>query len=296
MFRISEHKGLSYRMLVFHQVVESGSFTAAAAELGHTKSGVSSYISQLERQLGIRLLNRSTRRLNLTPAGEQFARRCEELAQLLYLAVDEVSDYDNMPQGRIAITAPHSFESSMVTPLIAELCQQYPKLIPELIYTDKRLDILTHKLDLAISVGPQKDSNYHAIRLGEIDAILVAAPIYLARNEVESLDDLVSASCIMLPWQESTLLKGGKREGCFTSQRLIRLNSSPSAINSALAGLGVALIPSLFAKPMLDNGQLVRILPEYQGEKRDVYALHAYQQQLPLVLRQFVERLKNMMT
>ncbi|AQS38389.1 transcriptional regulator [Shewanella psychrophila] len=293
MFIKNEQRRLSYQMLVFDEVVNRGSFTAAAEALGHTKSAVSQYVSQLETGLGVRLLNRSTRQLNLTAAGKKLAKRSEQLVDLLSATLDEMQSLEHVPTGRVSITAPHAFETSLVTPIVAELCSEYPKLTPELVFTDERLDLLEHKLDIAISVGPQKDSNYQAIPIGKLDSILVASPRYLARvGEIRS-EHLSEQTLVILPWQNGATLKAKQgTEISYTSDQSLRVNTSISAINSVKSGVGIGLIPSIFVQDELEAGMLQRILPEFEGEVRVVYALHSYQKQLPLVMRRFVERLK----
>lgn len=292
MFIKNEQRRLAYQMLVFDEVIKKGSFTAAAESLGHTKSAVSQYVSQLEAALGVRLLNRSTRQLNLTVVGLLLAKRSEQLLDLLMTTVEEVKSHELAPAGRIAITAPHAFESSLVTPIVAQLCYEYPKLVPELLFSDERLDLLQNNLDLAISVGQQKDSAYHAILIGKLDSILVASPAYLARNSITG-PSLNLQHLVVLPWQQQAVLES--RHGgniLFHSDKQLKVNTSISGINSVKCGVGVGLMPSIFVEDDLASGQLQRVLPDYQGKIRDVYALHSYQQQLPLVLRRFVERLK----
>ncbi|MEC4727440.1 LysR family transcriptional regulator [Shewanella sp. D64] len=292
MFIKNEQRRLAYQMLVFDEVIKKGSFTAAAESLGHTKSAVSQYVSQLEAALGVRLLNRSTRQLNLTVVGQLLAKRSEQLLDLLMTTVEEVKSHELAPVGRIAITAPHAFESSLVTPIVAQLCYEYPKLVPELVFSDERLDLLQNNLDIAISVGPQKDSAYHAILIGKLDSILVASSAYLARNSITG-PSLNLQHLVVLPWQQQAVLES--RHGgsiLFHSDKQLKVNTSISGINSVKCGVGVGLMPSIFVEDDLASGQLQRVLPDYQGKIRDVYALHSYQQQLPLVLRRFVERLK----
>lgn len=293
MFNKSEQKRLAYQMLVFDEVLKQGSFTEAAHSLGHTKSAISQYVSQLERALGVRLLNRSTRTLNLTPTGQLVAKRSEQLLELLTVTLDEIQESAIAPAGRIAITAPHAFEASLVTPIITELCDEYPKLTPELTFTDERLDILKHQLDLAISVGPQKDSSYHAILIGELESVLVASPKYLAKHTGINEQNLSLQNLIMLPWQHNfSLTKNDNNAITFSSLKYLKMNTSTSAINSAITGAGICLIPSVFIKSELQSGALQRVLPDYLGEPRNVYAVHSYQQQLPLVLRLFINKLK----
>jgi len=294
MFIKSEQKKLAYQMLVFDEVVNKGSFTLAAQSLGHTKSAVSHYITQLETALDTRLLNRSTRTLNLTPSGELLAKRSMQLVNLLSDTLQDLDTYNNEPAGRIAITAPHAFELNLVTPIIANLCDQYTKLAPELIYTDERLDLLSNQLDLAICVGPQKDSNYKAVLIGKLDSVLVASPKYIAKAKEISSGNLKHQSLIILPWQSQNVLYSLISESLiFNSNALIKMNTSTSAINSIKCGLGIGLLPSVFIKEELSLGQLQRVLPEYSGQQRDVYAVHSYQNKLPIVLRKFINELKR---
>ncbi|WDE09298.1 LysR family transcriptional regulator [Thalassomonas viridans] len=280
-------------MMIFDEVAKTGSFTKAAEALGHTKSAVSQYISQLEADLGVRLLNRSTRRLNLTSAGQQLARRSEQLVSMLSVSVEEVVSQVAAPQGRLAITAPLAFDTGLVTPLIAELLREYPKLEPELTFTDERLDLLTHKLDLAISVGMQKDSSYHAILLGHISSILVASPEFIARHGTISPETLPQLPLITLPWQQGkTKVEKKNNSLALTSTAVVKINTSLGAMSAAINGLGVALVPKILVNQAISDGRLQQVLPDYNGEHRQVYALHSYQQQLPLVIRLLVERLK----
>jgi len=275
-------------------VVKTGSFTKAAEALGHTKSAVSQYVSQLEADLGVRLLNRSTRRLNLTAAGQQLAKRSEQLVSMLNISVEEVVSQVAAPQGRLAITAPLAFDTELVTPLIAGLLREYPKLEPELTFTDERLDLLTHKLDLAISVGMQKDSGYHAILLGHISSILVASPEFIARYDKIAPDTLPLLPLITLPWQQGNIKVENKSSSLtLRSTTAVKINTSLGAMSAAVNGLGVALVPKFLVNQAIADGRLQQVLPGYSGEHRQVYALHSYQQQLPLAIRLFVERLKQ---
>ncbi|WP_026180103.1 LysR family transcriptional regulator [Hahella ganghwensis] len=293
MFRNNEQKTLPYRMLVFHEVIKSGSFTGAAERLGHTRSAISTYISQLESLVGTTLMTRSTRRLSLTPAGRQFALRCEQMAETLQLAIEELQDFEQEPQGRITITAPHAFESLLVESVIAELCRQYPKLIADVTFSDQRLDLLEHKLDMAISVGPQKDSDYHAIKLGELRSYLVAAPKYLESQGSPEPLTLSHHTLIQLPWQEKAALYSGDQRIILQTSRIMKVNTLPAAINYAIHGLGVLLAPSIFVADAVQAGKLERAMPGWQAETREVFALHTFGKRMPFILRQTAERLKR---
>ncbi|ABC29832.1 Transcriptional regulator [Hahella chejuensis KCTC 2396] len=292
MFRNNEQKALPYRMLVFNEVVKCGSFTGAAENLGHTRSAISTYISQLETLVGTKLLSRSTRRLHLTPAGRQFALRCEQMAETLQLAVDELQDFEQEPQGRIAITAPHAFESLLVESVIADLCRQYPKLTADVVFSDQKLDLLEHKLDMAITVGPQKDSDYHALKLGVLRSFLVASQAYQDTHGKPDPRQLDNHTLILLPWQHKASLYSNGEQVPLQAGKAMHVNTLPAAINYARHGLGLLLAPSIFVADAIGRGELERVAPDWQAEDRDVYALHSFGKRLPFILRQATERLK----
>jgi DNA-binding transcriptional LysR family regulator len=292
MFSQSEQKQLPYRMMVFHEVVTLGSFTAAAERLGHTKSAVSVYVSQLEALLGVRLLKRSTRRLSLTEAGEVFARRCAAMAIQQQQALLELDALATEPAGRLAITAPHLFASTLLPAVIAELCTRHPSLVPELIFTDERLDLLTHHIDLAVSVGALADSRYHAVSLGWLSFILVAAPSYLQQHRLERSDDLLGCSVVRLPWQEHALLHREAETRLLQGARDLKVNTMTAAIGCVGEGLGVALLSAAAVAQELSAGRLIHVLPDWHGGQAPVYGVHGYKDRLPPVIRSCTDLLR----
>lgn len=286
---------LSYRMLVLSQVIRQGSFTGAAKRLGHTKSAISGYISELEQQLGHRLLNRSTRRLSLTPAGERFIDYCHGMDELMQRAVDELKALDDVPSGRIAITAPHAFEDDIIGPAIANLCQQYPELQPEITFSDERLDLLQNKLDLAITVGELSDSNYRAIALGDMNSILVSAPKWQHQHNITTIEQLSTHKRITPSWRQDFILENHKddQRQLLKGGPQILVNTLTAVISMCVMGAGSALVPEVFVRKALNDGKLIQLLPDWQGEQRPIYAVHAYEKQLPFVLKLLIESLKE---
>ncbi|ASP38335.1 LysR family transcriptional regulator [Bacterioplanes sanyensis] len=293
MFSINEHRRLPYQMLVFGEVVRQGSFTAAAEALGHTKSAVSTYVSQLESHLAVQLLNRSTRKLTLTEAGQRVYQRSLQLTSAINDVLDDIDALLGEPQGRIAVTAPHAFEATLITPVIEQLCRTYPKLLPDMHYSDERLDILTHNLDMAISVGELADSRYRVIALGQLLPVLVAAPSYLAGNACNSAAVLSQHRLIQLPWQQQASIHHGQHSVAFHSDNMLKTNTVSSAIQYARHGLGIALLPARFVREELQRGELQPVLPLYSGEQRTVYAVHRYQTTMPLALQVMVKQLQQ---
>jgi len=163
-----------------------------------------------------------------------------------------------------------------------------------LLFSDERLDLLSNKLDLAISVGPQKDSNYNAVLIGKLDSVLVTSPKYIAKTKLITSKNFNNQSLVILPWQTNHILNTDTCQSLiFESEIVIKMNTSTSAINTLKCGLGIGLVPSVFIKEELASGILQRVLPEYKGQERDVYAIHSYQNKLPLILRKFINELKE---
>ncbi|WP_163831660.1 LysR family transcriptional regulator [Spartinivicinus ruber] len=284
-----------YRMLVFAEVVHTGSFTRAAESLGHTRSAISQHISLLEEELEVRLMNRSTRRLSLTEEGRVFARRCQSIKELVNIAFDEIQSQASSPEGPLVITAPHAFENQLVLPTLTELCKLFPKIEPKLIINDQRLDLLTHNIDIAISVGSLPDSNYKVRKLGELTEIFCAAPDKLHQlGEINQLEQLAALPHIATSWQErrkkQTLLWNGKKVKLELNHRF-RVNTLPSATNLAEKGLGITLLPDIYAKELIEQGKLIQVFPHIVSEPRDINCLHPYSQQVPLKVRTYINLL-----
>lgn len=284
------------RAPTFLEVVNQGSFTRAAQVLGQSKAAVSQQVSQLEEILGVRLLLRSTRRLSLTPAGQRFAERCRELTQLTQLAIDELQEQGRTPSGKLTLSLPHAFEH-LLPGVLAEYLQRFPQLLPQLLVSDERLSLLEQGIDLAISVGDLPDSNERALPVGELREWLCAAPVYLARQGVpDELPQLHRHRLICAHWQQQArawrlVNTHGERHELEVSEAAYA--SSLHAVTAmAEQGLGIALLPRLVAQPLILQGRLQRLLPDWQATPSPVYVRHAYATSLPAHLRHFVALLK----
>ena len=295
MFKKNEQRKLTYRMLVFAEVVRSGSFTTAAERLGHTRSAVSTYINQLESLLGVRLLNRNTRNLNVTAAGHRFVEHCYAISDIAQLAVQEVRALADEPSGNLGITAPHAFAAQVIEPVIRNLRKQYPEVVPHLLFSDDRLDLIENKLDLAVRVGELPDSNYHAIKIGLLESVLVASPQLLCHQDITSIDDLRLLKKVVSPWQPVfKLLNTASNEILtLTLEPKIPVNTLLGTLAMVSMGFGVALVPKIFAQSMLDSGELVQVLVDWRGEQSPVYAVHPYQNQRPLALSYLIDELRQ---
>ena len=165
----------------FVTIVETGSITRAAVEMGLAKSAVSQNLKRLENQLDVKLAIRTTRRLSLTPAGEKYYQKCKEILSISQLAKTEMEVFGATPSGLITLTAPHALIAPIIAPAMARVITKYPKLVPRIIADDERLDLIAEGIDLSITVGNVADSGLRTRRVGSVRDILCIAPHLLDR-------------------------------------------------------------------------------------------------------------------
>ena len=285
-----------YRMSIFAQVVQSGSFTSAANVLKTSKATVSRHISQLEKQLGTILLQRTTRRLTLTEAGHQFAQRCDELNMLAKQANDEIQNLTSKPSGTLVITAPHALAESYVVPALCDFMKENSGIRPTLIFDDSRLDLIDRHIDIAISVGELPNSSHRAVRLGSLQNHLVASPVFLKRHGTpRTLAALTSFDYVTNNWEPPVLTlhdETGSAVSVKVSPR-IRCNTTRESLSFILRGMGIGRIPSPIVNEYIHSAQLAYVLDEYTVPLRPVYMVHAYQGNPPLKVTAFTPFLRN---
>ena len=286
------------KLLVFAMVARKGSFTRAAATLGLSKSAVSQQITQLEQQLGARLLNRTTRGVALTALGQQICGRCQSLQEQVDLILADVSYAEHDPYGRFAITYPHALENSVVMPALEQLCLEYKNLEPTLVASDQTLDIIEHDLDMAIHAGELLDSSYRALPVGTMTEVFCATPLFLNRlPKISSPEQLVAYRWIATRWQQDSVILspvgGGAASFNLRLQRFAQASTLPSALALALRHQGFVLLPDVVAQPLIDNGVLVRICPQIAGPSWPVHTLHAYGGDKPIHFARFHQLIRQ---
>jgi len=278
-------------MMVFASVAQKGSFTQAAEALGITKSAVSQQIKLLESEMGIRVLNRTTRGVSLTALGEKLFIRCQLLQDQVDLAFADIENAESNPSGRFAVTFPHALESIVVMPAIEQLCSEYPGLEPELFVSDGSLDLVENNLDVAVHAGELADSSYRALPVGTITEIFCATPLYLNRVGVpKSPNDLTTLRWISTGYQQpkmSIFDLNTNEKSTITMKQFARVNTLPSALEMAQRHLGFVLLPDVTARPLIKSGELVHILDNTTGPLWPVYSIHAYQADKPIHLTRF---------
>jgi len=283
--------------MVFAEVVKQASFTGAATQLGISKSAVSQQIKSLEADMGIRVLNRTTRGVSTTALGEKLLSRCHILKDQVDLVLKDIANAEENPKGRFAITLPHSLEANVVMPAIEQLCLEYPGIQPELIVSDSSLDLVENNLDVAIHAGELPDSSYRALPIGTVTEIFCASPLYLNKNSIPmKLTDLAQLKWIATSWQKHKMSIYDittHEKTIIELKQFSKVNNFPSALSMALRHLGIVLVPENVAKSLIKSGELVHIMKNVTGPLWPLYTVHAYQREKPIHLTRFHQLVCN---
>lgn len=263
---------------IFAQLAASGSFTGAAQRLGVTKQTVSRRVAALEEELGVELVRRSTRSVALTELGRAYAERCAAVTRLAEEATRALTAQAGEVAGTLRLTADPTLGALMLRALLARYCAAYPRVRVELELTARKVDLLEEGFDLAFRVGaPPERAHLSAQLLAPARLLAVVAPAYLAaRGAPETPEDLAEHDCLSaLPAHAPAawpLLREGRVTGVPVRAK-VRANDPATARELALAGLGVALLPSLLVAEDLAAGRLVEVLASYAPEVGGIYAV-----------------------
>lgn len=283
-------------IIVFTKVVETKSFTGAADALGLPKSTVSRKLAQLEERLGVRLVQRTTRKLALTEIGEAYYERCARIVSDIHMAEQLVTDMQSTPRGRLRITASVDFSTRFLGEIVADFLAQHPDINVELEGTDRIVDLIDEGFDLAVRIGPMPESTLIARRLCALHLVLCASPAYLAKaGTPQSVDELDSHDHVLfIPnSRNQTWTLHGPNDQSFEFGRPARLasNNYGAVVDVARAGGGVALISQFMVSDELKTGRLVRVLPGWATGPSEVHAVYPARQNLPPRLTLFLEHL-----
>ncbi|WP_421152913.1 LysR family transcriptional regulator [Aeromonas dhakensis] len=273
-------------MGLFATVVEQGSFTGAAELLGMPKSSVSQKISRLESQLGVRLLQRTTRRLSLTPQGEVYVEQCRALLALARNANLAMARLRAAPAGRVRITAPEATGTLLLGRILAEFRALYPEVVLELTLCDEQLDLVGEGYDLALRAAPLKDSSLICRRIGQVPRYLVAAPAYLAAHGMpQQLSELGRYACLV----HTSLPVWPLQEGSWRPQGACISNSLLALRELAINEGGIALLPHHVCEGDLASGRLQKVLPELAVPPNPFYLIYPSREHLAPALRSLMD-------
>lgn len=280
---------------IFVQVVRCGSFAEAARRLGVPPNTLSRRVQQLEAQLGTRLMQRSTRHLTLTSAGQVFLERCSGAVEGLMDAGEELLAVNQEPSGLVRVAAPADFFDFFAMEWLTEFLAAHPKVRVDFVLSDGRADLIADRIDVALRGGILEDSSLFARKV--LDAGndgLVASPAYVARQGVPAtLQDLADHDCLVFshPSGKATWRVTGPDGAQAEVQVAGRFsgNTAQALRKAALAGLGIALLPSTLTQRDLRAGLLVPVLPQYQRQGHGVHMVYPSRRYLPLAVSAFME-------
>ncbi|MCS4283221.1 DNA-binding transcriptional LysR family regulator [Pseudomonas sp. BIGb0278] len=284
-------------MRIFTQVMQAGSFTAAADLLGMSKQSVSRRLMQLEERLGVRLLNRSTRRLDATPLGQQYFDSAVRLLGEMQQAEQDISGQTQALRGTLRLSAPLSFAISHLGSLLTEFLQLHAQLIVEIDLSDRAVDLIGEGYDLALRIGTLEDSSLVARRIASIERVYCASPAYLAARgtplEPEALrehDCLPYGHSRQVQWQ----FKGqGKTLQAIAVSGRMRANNGELLRDAAIAGMGVTYLPAFIVEQALADGRLVKLLEAWTPPPLQLSAVYPQHRQIARPVQAFVEFLRE---
>ena len=282
-------------IVVFTKVVETKSFTGAADALGLPKSTVSRKLAQLEERLGVRLVQRTTRKLALTEIGEAYYERCSRIVADIAAAEQLVTDMQSTPRGRLRVTASVDFSTRFLGEIVAEFLAQHPEINVELEATDRVVDLIEDGFDLAVRFGQMPESTLIARKLCALHLILCASPAYLGRRgapkTIEELDEHDHVLFTPVSRNQTWIIVHGEQSYDFGRPARLASNNYGAVVDVARAAGGIALISEFMVTDEIRSGTLVRVLPEWQTRPTDVHAVYPARQNVPPRLTLFLDHL-----
>ena len=285
-------------LVAFSQVVEHGGFARAAERLGMSTSAVSRHVSDLESHLGVRLLNRTTRKLSLTESGQVFLERTVQLLSDLEEAESAVTASALVPRGTLRLTASITFGERHLAPAIAEFAARHPELRFDVELSDRMVDLVEEGLDLAIRIGTPGGQALIARRIGKAQLVCCAAPSYLKQHGTPlTPEDLVRHRCLSYTYLGTRdVWRFSDGDG---NERPVRINGPVQANNGrflgvlAANGTGIAMEPDFALGDEIDQGLLVPILTQFAPPATPIYAVYPSRRHLSAKVRAFVDFIAN---
>ncbi|WP_293775466.1 LysR family transcriptional regulator [uncultured Oxalicibacterium sp.] len=287
-------------MQTFVRIVQAGSLSAAATQMGTTQPTISRRLQQLERSLGLRLLQRSTHAMKLTEDGERCYERARELLAGWEAFETDLRAASSEVSGSLRVIVPHAFGQKQLIGPLAEFMRRYPGITIEWILHDRGSDFITQGIDCAIQVGETNDPSVVAIKLAEVPRMMVASPALLARYGMpQHARDLTVLPWVAIPTfyrREVLLTHSATGEQCHVAiQPQLSSDSLYALSNAAVEGLGVCLGSSWLMEEHLASGRLVQLLPEWQAAPLPVSIIYPYARFYPARLRHFIDTMRQAM-
>ena len=281
------------RMVVFARVVEARSFSEAARRLGLSKSLVSKHVTRLEKSVGARLLNRTTRAMSLTEAGAIFYEHCARIVEEIGEARLAVGRFDSVARGTLRISASVAFGTLHIAPALPAFLARHPEVRVDMSIGDRLVDLAEEGFDVAVRIAREPSPNLVARRLAAVNRKIVATPEYFARHGVpETPAELSRHNCLTYTHfnpQDVWRLRGPGGDIAVPIAGNLRLNDDEALSAAVLGGLGVALLPTFIIGRDLQEGRLTAVLSDYVPSERHIHAVYLPNRHLPAKVRAFID-------
>jgi LysR family transcriptional regulator for bpeEF and oprC len=288
-------------MRTFARVAELGSFTRAADDMSLARSAVSQLVQQLESKLGGRLLNRTTRKVSLTAEGEEYLARCQRIFAELTAADDLVSRSRFRPQGRLRVDVPTAFGRHLLVPALPDFMRRFPDMQVEVRFNDRVIDLVREGVDLALRVGPIRQSSLVVRRVGTTRIVTCAAPRYLAQAGLpRQPEDLLRHRCIGYVHSDTgravdwTFARDGKRRRLRVAS-VLAFNTAEPPVAAALSGLGITQTNDALVAGYLADGRLQAVLEDWIAEGPPISIVFAHGGRISAKVRVFADFMADLM-
>ncbi len=282
-------------MAAYIRAVEAGSFAAAASALGMSPQMVAKHVTYLEARMGTRLLNRTTRRQSLTEIGKAYYDRCKLVLAEADWADSLADEARGVPRGRLRISAPVTFGTHGLMPLVTRYLRQHPAVEIDLVLSDRFVDLIEDGFEAAFRIGPLVDSGLKARELAPFRLVACASPAYLRdRGTPSDPSDLENHECLGyanrsgLTVNDWRFIRDGRTHAVDIRNHL-RVNNATALLHAALDGFGIAFVAQDLARTPLSSGQLVRVLPDYETPSRPMHLLFHPDRRQTSKLKSFIE-------
>lgn len=280
-------------MRCFALVVSEGSFTRAAERMGFSPQLVSKYVSALEERLGVRLLNRTTRKVHLTEAGSGYYQRALQLLDELDALESQLGDWQQTAQGELRISAPVSFATRHLASLLCDFQKAHPAVGIDLQLNDRKIDIVEEGFDIALRIGQLKSSSLVAKRIAPVRLVTCAAPSYLAAHGTpRTVEDLKKHRYLRYSYLEDSRhspLSDGLRGSASLGQGGVVSNNGDILSKIAIEGGGIVMQPTFIAGEAIAQGRLKVVLEQFEPEPLGLYVVYAHRKWLASKVRSFIE-------
>jgi DNA-binding transcriptional LysR family regulator len=278
-------------IMSYVRIVDRGSLTAAAADLGVSLPSMVRTLAALERELGVTLLNRTTRRLHLTDAGQQYLEHCRTILGQVQVAEATLQSRRIAPRGRLAVTASVLFGRRYVAPIVTELVQNHPGVTADLLFVDRVVNLVEEGLDAAVRIGRLGDSSLVAIPLGAVRRVVCASPTYLRRHGVPRRPEDLRAHHLVrftgLAPRAEWVFRSPSRRVPVAS--VLACNQADAAIEACVGGLGLGMFLSYMVAPAVRARRLRYVLEDFEPEPLPVHLLYPHSRSVSPTVRAFAD-------